>query len=415
MRARLAEASPNALELEALHAEVAELRARLIVAVSGSAGARPEGSPDGTPLQDGDAAVGKTEGAAEPPSLIGVDEHALSWLNESLGRTTSALAFSEARYRAILDSSTDYAIIVTDLNGRVTNWNEGARRIMGWSEGELLGRSTKIMFTPEDVQRDRLQAEMRMALDEGRAADERWHLRKDGSRFWASGLLTPLRVEGEVEGFLKILRDRTQERETQENERLLAHELQHRVRNTLAMVQAIASQTFRESSTPASRDTFSKRIVALSQANEVLTRAGWTAAPIADIVTGATIPHCAGPERFTVSGPPIEIAARAALALTLALHELCTNASKYGALSAESGHVTIDWDVVEDTTFRLRWAERGGPAVSKPSRKGFGTRLIEGSLGPQFDGAVRTDFDPEGLTCTFQAPLAKVQETIAAE
>ena len=151
-------------------------------------------------------------------------------------------------------------------------------------------------------------------------------------------------------------------------------------------------------------------MVALAHANDVLTKASWTAAPVQDVVVGATVPHCAGPERFTVSGPAIEIAARAALAMTLALHELCTNASKYGALSAEGGHVTIDWHVDADAIFRLRWQERGGPAVTVPTRKGFGSRLLERSLGAQLGGSVSTDYSPEGVTCQFQVPLASVQE-----
>lgn len=206
-------------------------------------------------------------------------------------------------------------------------------------------------------------------------------------------------------------RDAVERRRAEDHQRLLMSELQHRVKNTLTMVQAIASQTFRETATSQAQEAFTHRVVALSHANDLLTRAGWTAAPINDIVKGATIPHCAGPERFTLMGPAIEIAARAALSLTLALHELCTNASKYGALSTETGHVTIAWDVLPDATFRLQWAERGGPPVTKPARTGFGTRLIQRSLGPQMGGDVRTDFEPIGVTCTFAVPLAAVQET----
>jgi PAS domain S-box-containing protein len=213
--------------------------------------------------------------------------------------------------------------------------------------------------------------------------------------------------------FIHGIADRTraaiERRRAEDQQALLLNELQHRVKNTLSMVQAIASQTFRETATPAAREAFTARLVALSQANDVLTKAGWSAAPLRDVVTGATIPHCAGPERFTIKGPAIEIAAKAALSLTLALHELCTNAAKYGALSNEDGHVVIDWDVLEDATFRLRWAERGGPLVHKPTRTGFGTRLIERSLGPQLRGEVKTDFDPAGITCTVEVPLASVQ------
>jgi PAS domain S-box-containing protein len=213
--------------------------------------------------------------------------------------------------------------------------------------------------------------------------------------------------------FIRNVADRTRaaiERvRAQEHQLLLANELQHRVKNTLSMVQAIAAQTFRETTSREVRDAFASRLVALGHANDLLTKAGWTAAPVRDIVTGATIPHCAGPERFTIAGPAVEIAARAALSLTLALHELCTNAAKYGALSNEDGHVDIDWEVAE-ATFRLRWAERGGPEVVKPTRTGFGSRLIQRTLGPQLGGQVTTDFDPDGLVCTLEVPLVSVQE-----
>jgi two-component sensor histidine kinase len=208
--------------------------------------------------------------------------------------------------------------------------------------------------------------------------------------------------------------DLTDRKTAEEQQSLLLGELQHRVKNTLAMVQAIASQTFRDTTTPEARDAFTARVVALAQANEILTESGWTAAPLGDVIRGATIPHCAGPERFTISGPGIEIAARAALSLTLALHELCTNAAKYGALSNQSGHVDIAWEVADDEVFRLSWAERDGPRVERPARAGLGTRLIERSLGPQLGGEVRTDYRPDGLICTFQVPLANVQDAATA-
>lgn len=214
--------------------------------------------------------------------------------------------------------------------------------------------------------------------------------------------------------FVRDVAQRTHEaverRRGDEHQRVLQHELQHRVKNTLAMVQAIAGQTFRQTESASARETFVSRIVALSQANDVLTRSGWAAAQVKDIVIGATIPHCAPAERFTLSGPAIEVAANAALAFTLALHELCTNASKYGAFSSPNGHVTVEWNVDQAGSFRLRWTEQGGPPVQQPTRKGFGSRLIERSLGPQLGGEVTTDYAPTGLVFTVVAPLAAVQE-----
>ncbi len=128
-------------------------------------------------------------------------------------RATAALTASEARNRQILDSATDYAIIATDLDGRVTRWNEGARRIIGWTEEEMLGEQIDRFFTPEDNARGQVDKEMAGALRVGRGTDERWHLRKDGQRFWALGEMTPLKAEdGVAVGFVKVLCDRTAQR-----------------------------------------------------------------------------------------------------------------------------------------------------------------------------------------------------------
>jgi PAS domain S-box-containing protein len=136
---------------------------------------------------------------------------------------SAAMRESEARHRQILDSAIDYAIISMDRLGRVTRWNEGAHRIFGWTEDEMLGQTAERFFTPEDRAHDRIDAEMRAARDTGRGSDERWHLHKDGSRFWASGAMMPLKTEaGAVDGYVKVLRDRTDERRRQQRLALLA-------------------------------------------------------------------------------------------------------------------------------------------------------------------------------------------------
>ena len=116
-------------------------------------------------------------------------------------------------YRQIVQSAVDYAIVGMDLHGRILSWNEGARRVLGWSEDEMRGQSAHRFFTPEDVAAGKVEAEMAIAIEQGRALDERWHLRKDGERFWASGELMPLRDDGgAIDGFVKILRDHTEQR-----------------------------------------------------------------------------------------------------------------------------------------------------------------------------------------------------------
>ncbi|WP_052213726.1 PAS domain S-box protein [Belnapia sp. F-4-1] len=143
---------------------------------------------------------------------------ALVRANADLRLSQAALRKSSELHRLILESAIDYAILSIDLSGRIISWNEGARRILGWEEVEILGEPAKIIFTPEDRAAGVHEAEMDGALEHGRASDERWHLRKDGSRFWASGLMMPL-LDGEVRGFLKILRDRTEQQRTMEEAR----------------------------------------------------------------------------------------------------------------------------------------------------------------------------------------------------
>lgn len=578
-------------------------------------------------------------------------------------------------HERILGSATDYAIIAMDRNGHVTRWNAGAERILGWREDEILGDPAHVVFTPEDRAAGRPETEMALALRDGSAPDERWHLRKGGERFWASGEMMPLKDErGTTQGFLKILRDRTQQqtddatlhkvqdqlhlavaatdlgifdydlitgdlgwdarvctvfglppdapvsyevflaglhpddrdwvdravraaleptgdgtydvvyrtvgltdgverwisasgqaffaqgrpvrfigtvrditesrraeqtlRETEEryrlaaratndaiwdwnlgtdhirwneavrtlfgyateevgasgawwkahihpddrervkasihavieeggehwseeyrflradgsyatildrgyvlrdesgkavrmigamlditarkraeeHQRLLTAELQHRVKNTLAMVQAIASQTLRGATDlDEAREAFAARLISLGRAHDILTQASWTAAPIADVVEGALSVHRqTDPSRIRVTGPNVLLGAKPALSLALALHELATNAAKYGALSSEGGAVDLRWHVVhegEQPRFCLTWSEQGGPPIlSQPTRRGFGSRLIERSFASEVGGEVKLNYAPTGLVCRLEAPLASMQE-----
>ncbi|AWN37694.1 PAS domain S-box protein [Methylobacterium radiodurans] len=603
----------------------------------------------------------------------------------SLARQTVTLLElrSEARvhraqrilHERILDSAMDYAIIAMDHGGRITRWNGGAERILGWREAEVLGEPTHLIFTPEDRAAGRPETEMQLALARGSAPDERWHMRKDGDRFWASGELMPLKDEnGTVQGFLKILRDRTQQRanesalrqaqeqlrlaveathigifdldlvtgelawdarvralfglppdmpvsydtflaglhpddrgwvdatvrsalapggsghveiayrtigiedgverwlaatgqailqdgrktrfigtvrditegrlaeqaireteeryrlaaratndaiwdwnlasdhirwneavqtlfgyaadevgpsgswwkshihpedrervkasihavidggtehwtdeyrflradgayayildrgyvlrdgsgravrmigamldisarkRAEEHQRLLTGELQHRVKNTLALVQAIASQTLRGATNPeGARDALAARLISLGRAHDILTQASWTEAPIPDVVEGALCPHRpAGTSRIRTGGPNVLLAAKPALSLALALHELATNAAKYGALSNATGVVSVRWYVVhadDAPRFCLNWSELGGPTVSGPPvRRGFGSRLIERSFAAEVGGEVEMTYAPTGFTCRLEVPLASMQE-----
>lgn len=333
---------------------------------------------------------------------------------------------SEERHRRILESAIDYAIISMDLQGVITSWNEGAYRILGWSPDEARGLSCALFFTPEDRAAEIPQREMAAALAKGRGSDERWHLRKGGERFWASGEMMPLTDEdGAPVGFLKILRDRTDYRLAQEalveseaaaerDRRLLAGEMEHRVKNTLAMAQALVAQSLRRATSlsDAARSV-EDRLVSLGRAHDVLTRANWAAAPIGDVVAAATGVLAVSPDRITLSGPDISIKARAVVGLTMALHELCTNATKYGAFSNDQGRVSVEWSTSGEgacAVLEMTWRETGGPPVVAPSHKGFGSRLIgAGLLGASGDQST-LEFLPEGVVWRARSPLDQIRE-----
>lgn len=200
-----------------------------------------------------------------------------------------ALRQENARSRLILDSAIDYAIITLDIEGCITGWNAGAQRIMGYAEAEILGRSGDIVFTSDDRAVGRFTVELCRAIEHGSATNERWHLRRDGTRFWASGTMMPLLdANGTPQGFLNILRDRTEARAEVERRELLMAEMDHRIKNTFSTVQAVAAQTGRHAPTVADfLETFGARLVALARSHDVLIRGGWGGAPLRDVVEGA--------------------------------------------------------------------------------------------------------------------------------
>lgn len=455
-------------------------------------------------------------------------------------RTGGAVA-GETLLNAILRSATDYAIITTDLNGRITSWNCGAERVLGWSAEEMTGRSVEAMFTPQDRQAGVLGREMELARLNGAADDERWHLRKDGRQFWAMGRMTALLdADGALIGYLKILRDRTaaraeaeareaseaalrlsqarlrlalqagrmavweidgamttitptpeinrllgfpadhlpsteeiralylpgesarirasafaalerkerflqdelrirrkdtgeprvlllrvealykadgtpwrllgiaidvtEEKRAEERQHLLLQEMGHRIKNTLAVVQAMAGLALRRSHSLAEAEaTLTARLKALAAAHEVLTVGAWEGADLAQVAAGATGAHGA-PERFRIAGPPVRLSPDAALALSLALQELATNAVKYGALSVEAGVVDVGW-TAEEGRISLVWREHGGPAVAPPENSGFGAKLLERVVEHDLGGRIVRRWDADGLVCEIDAPL----------
>ena len=203
-----------------------------------------------------------------------------------------------------------------------------------------------------------------------------------------------------------VFRDITDRRNAEAQRDLLIKELEHRIKNTLAMVQSIADQTFRNSGLDQTvRQTFAARLVSLGNAHAILTQRSWDSADLHEVIEAAVGPHRARDDCFAVHGSILRVGPQAAVALSMAVHELSTNATKYGALSTEAGRVEINWSVESDK-FHWEWRERGGPPVAAPTATGFGSRLIERSLAAQLAGQVELTYEPAGVICRINAPLA---------
>jgi PAS domain S-box-containing protein len=443
---------------------------------------------------------------------------------------------SDELLRLVVESATDFAIIAMDSRGDVTSWNAGAERLLGYTEEEMLNRTADVLFTPEQRAAGVPEHERVEAQASGRAEDERWHVRKDGSRFWGSGLAMPL---ADGSGFVKIFRDLTERRaaeervrqsedlfrllatnipqlvfrtkgsgertwgspqwvvftglsfedslgfgwldaihpedrnatvaewataaETgeyyiehrlkrstdgeyrwhqtrakpvadgqgdgdwvgtstdihemrglQERQKVLLAELQHRSRNLLAVVQSIARQTVRASGSLEEFATdFEGRLRALSRVQGLLARVDHHAIDLRELVEIELAAHRNDelePGKVTIEGPSAMLPATSAQALALAVHELATNAVKYGALKQPSGRLDLAWHIEEgngkERRVVLDWRETGvvmPEGGSRPTRKGFGRELIERALPYQLKAETRLEFGTDGVRCRIVA------------
>ncbi|WP_170854972.1 sensor histidine kinase [Xaviernesmea oryzae] len=231
---------------------------------------------------------------------------------------------------------------------------------------------------------------------------------KGTPKFWDVKVSPIFGADGQPETILSVSRDITELKRSEDEQRLLAQELRHRVKNILMLVRVIANQTIR-TDVPAetAREKFSARLMALAESQDRLTSTNGARAELHALLDAVSTTHGGG--RLHFSGPKLELNSRCTLAMAMALHELATNAMKYGALSNENGHVEVTWRVVEvaekGSQFHFTWTEDGGPPVQQPSSTGFGSRLIEKALAGYFLGAARIDYRPGGLFFELEAPM----------
>lgn len=441
------------------------------------------------------------------------------------------------RDQIILENALDYAIITTDMHGIIDSWSAGAQKLFGWSEKEIIGKSLNILFTADDRANGLPEKRRKMARKHRIDPVERWHLRKDNSKFWASGDLQLLNDENNQPwGFLKIVRDRTVERQQEEALRLseervhlaqeaggigsfsididrgiilgsaqfitllglqpktqlkiesflsliispshdivkeminpldndlvsqeiqiqrkndkelrwiafqaerapisigddhshrpilgvirditttrlaqdkrdiLAQELAHRIKNILSIVQSICNQSLNKAENiEDARIILIDRLKALAHAQDVLIHGASSSINLKEIIINCLENNIGINNRFSCNGPKAALDSEAALYMSLALHELATNAVKYGALSTEQGKVKITWDF-KDKIFHFAWHEIKGPKInSQPVRHGFGTKLVEYLLPRSLNGEAKLHYATKGFCYKLTAPIS---------
>jgi PAS domain S-box-containing protein len=321
----------------------------------------------------------------------------------------AALRESREQFAAIFNQAS-VGLAEGDLRGKLLRANDRFCEIVGRPREELLTLSVRDITHAQDVPQH--IALFKRAVETGEPFEiEKRYVRPDGSVVWVHNSMTIVRdAAGRMRSALAAVLDITERKRLEEHRELLVNELNHRVKNTLATVQSIASQTLRNAVSPdQAQDDLEQRLIALSRAHDILTRESWEGAGIHEVIAGAVEAYRHDNEgRFRIRGPDVRLPPRMALALAMAMQELITNALKYGALSTPDGEVRIAWSIDRSQVparLELRWQEVGGPPVTEPARRGFGSRLIQRSLAQDLDGKVELNFARSGVICSVAAPL----------
>jgi PAS domain S-box-containing protein len=302
------------------------------------------------------------------------------------------------RWLASIVESSDDAIISKNLDGIITSWNRGAERVFGYTAEEAIGQPI-IIVIPKDRQDEERVILTRLRRGERIEHFETVRQRKHGSLIIVSLTVSPVKnAEGKIVGASKIVRDITEQKRSQEQISTLAREAEHRSKNLLAIVQATVNLS-QSDTTQGLKQVIEGRIQALANVHSLFVETRWIGAELSAIAIQELAPYSEKDERrVRIDGPQVLLEPDAAQAVAIALHELATNAVKYGALSVPDGRIDLNWSHEPSARLILRWEEIGGPAVVMPTHRGFGTRIIERMIG-QLKGTARFDWRAEGLVC----------------
>ena len=320
---------------------------------------------------------------------------------------------SEERFRVMADSS-PLMIWVCDAAGGIKFANRAYTEFFGITRDEAQNIGWQSILHPSDA--EAYIGELMTSLREGKPFRAKARVRRaDGKWRWIESLAAPrLSATGTFDGMVGSSPDITSAIEQEQHLQLLVNELNHRVKNTLASVQSIASQSLRDSAVSAAvREAFEGRLITLARAHDLITSQNGVGAELGQIIEQTLEPFKGRHIRIDSQGPEIRLSQKSATAFSMAVHELATNALKYGALSTETGRVDVEWHRMSDGNIGFRWQERGGPLVVPPRHRGFGSRLIERGLASELEAKVHLDFQPAGVVCSVMVPASATATEMA--
>ena len=307
-------------------------------------------------------------------------------------------------FLASIVQSSDDAIVSKNLDGIITSWNKGAERLFGYTAEEAVSQPITIVI-PHDRQDEERKILTRVRRGERIEHFETIRQRKHGSLIWVSLTISPIKnAEGRIIGASKIARDITEQKRASDQIATLAREAEHRSKNLLANVQAMVNLSQADAVADLKK-AVEGRIQALANVHSLFVATRWIGAELSTIATQELAPYSGtGEKRVRIDGPQVLLDPNTAQAVAVALHELATNAAKYGALSRANGQVELKWSHEASGRLNLRWMETGGPTVRPPTRTGFGGRVIEQMI-VQLKGESRFDWRTEGLVCEITVPV----------
>jgi two-component sensor histidine kinase len=369
-----------------------------------------------TKAAEGLAARADALGREQPVEPLSTSVSEFTVIADAMQAAERALLRRTREMEAVLDTAPAAVWFTYDPEARLVIRNRFAADLMGipadgrpgfGTPGEVIDTVASRDGHPVPRQDRPLSRAMRGALTDN---EESAYTLLDGTRRILLTSARPIRdPQDKVIGAVQVSLDITDRKKGEEQRRLLVNELNHRVKNSLAVVQSIATQTLRSANTlPEAREALVGRLVSLGKAHDILTHESWSGADLRDLATAAISPH-AQLDRFELSGPRVWLEPNLAMSLALAFHELTTNAAKYGALSTPEGKVSIAWTIdpasesgAEGRNLVVEWRERGGPPVAKTDRKGFGTRMMERMFNAGSGNQVTFSLEPTGMYCRFE-------------